>query len=341
MRSENNLNKSRISRAILNYGVLFLAVGIFIVLSILQPQIKTMSSVLNILRQGTVIAIISYALMITVILGDFDISVTYNANLCGAVIMITILLGVNIWVAFLLGILASMLVSTANFFAATYIGIPSFVATIAMRLFLDGTVRGLTGGKQVVLTEPPPGFSFIGREVLFGIIPFQILFFIVLTIILFVILYKTKLGKYIHAVGESPDTALKVGIKTKKIRFIAYLICGVLLGLAGVVSTSMFSVSIVGLMEGYLMPVLTAIFLGASFLRGNRKALPNVLGTCVAAIILSTLSTGFTMIGAQLYVKDISNGLILITSIVGVTLMSRRINTSIEKLNVNNKKNVE
>ena len=103
----------------------------------------------------------------------------------------------------------------------------------------------------------------------------------------------------------------------------------------------MFSVSIVGLMEGYLMPVLTAIFLGASFLRGNRKALPNVLGTCVAAIILSTLSTGFTMIGAQLYVKDISNGLILITSIVGVTLMSRRINTSIEKLNVNNKKNVE
>ncbi|HBT15922.1 MAG TPA: hypothetical protein DEB05_03085 [Firmicutes bacterium] len=309
---------------LMSYGVLLIGILLFVYFSARQPMFYTSSNILTILRQASVIGLISLAMMTTVIIGDFDISVTVNANFCAIVIILLIMNNVNLYLALLIGMLCSILVSFFNCFAVVTIGLPSFVATIAVKFFLEGVCRGLTGGQQVYPDVFPDGFHTFGRGMIADVIPVQVVIFLVSTAILAYLIQYTRHGRYITALGESPETSFHVGINIKKIRFIAYLISGILIGLAGIITASMYSVASVGTTDGYATPILIATFLGASFLRGDQLPLPNPKGTALSAVILAILANGFTMLGVPFYSKQIIQGGVLVFTVIAVSILMNR-----------------
>ncbi|HBG16336.1 MAG TPA: hypothetical protein DDW93_06105, partial [Firmicutes bacterium] len=108
------------------------------------------------------------------------------------------------------------------------------------------------------------------------------------------------------------------------VRFIAYLISGILIGLAGIITASMYSVASVGTTDGYATPILIATFLGASFLRGDQLPLPNPKGTALSAVILAILANGLTMLGVPFYSKQIIQGGVLVFTVIAVSILMNR-----------------
>ncbi len=308
----------------MSFGVLFMAILLFLIFAVSEPMFCTLDNMFTILRQASVIGLISMALMITVILGDFDISITVNANFAAIVIILLIMNNVNLYLAFLLGLACSVLVSLFNSAVVTYIGLPSFVATIAVKFFLEGACRGLTGGRQVYPDVFPEGFYAVGRGLVAGLVPVQVVAFLAVTLLLSYFMRFTRSGRYMHAIGESHETAHHVGINVKKVRFVAYVMSGLLIGLSGIIVSSMYSIASVGSTDGYLIPCLIATFLGASFLRGDQAPLPNPRGTAVSAVLLAILADGFSMRGVPFYSKQIIEGGILVATVIAITVLMRR-----------------
>jgi len=322
--SNSETTKNKLSGMVLDYGVLFLAITIFLFFILAESKVFHIENLLTILRQASILGLISLALMITVIVGDFDISVTFNANFACTIIVILVLNNVNFPLALLLGFLGSILISMINCTMVVFVGLPSFVATIGMKFFLEGLCRGMTENKQLFPINPPPGYFFIGRYLVFDFIPVQVIIFIVITLLLTIYFKVSKRARYIHALGESTETASHVGIHVKRLRFFAYLLSGILLGLAGIIGSSMYGIAASGMMEGYLIPALTSAFLGASFIRHGKKPISNPPGTALSAMILALLTNGFTMLGLPFYYKQTIEGCILIGTMIMVTLLMKR-----------------
>jgi ribose/xylose/arabinose/galactoside ABC-type transport system permease subunit len=318
------VKRTKFLEFLMSFGVLFIGILLFAYFSLKEPEFCTSSNILTILRQASVIGLISLALMITVIIGDYDISVAVNTNFCAVVIVLLIMNNVSLIPALLLGVLCSVLVSFFNCFAVVSIGLPSFVATIAVKFFLEGVCRGLTGGKQVYPLEFPAGFHVFGRGMIAGVIPVQVVIFLCCTVLLSYFIQKNRYGRYITAMGESEETCYHVGINVKKVRYLAYLLSGLLIGVAGIITASMYSVASVGTTDGYLTPVLIATFLGASFLRGDQMPLSNPRGTALSAVILAIMTNGFTMMGFAFYFKQIVQGGVLVLTVITIRLLMNR-----------------
>jgi ribose/xylose/arabinose/galactoside ABC-type transport system permease subunit len=316
--------KNAVISVLLNYGILFLAIIIFFYFAFTESRIYQLDNLFTILRQASLIGLISLALMITIIIGDFDISVTFNANFSCVIIVLLVLHNVSLPIALLLGFVGSLLISIINCTMVVFVGLPSFVATIGMKFFLEGICRGMTENKQLFPIKPPAGYFFIGRSLLFGFIPIQVVLFILISIILTIYFRVSRQARYIHAIGENSETAYHVGIHVSKLRFFAYAISGILFGLCGVIGSSMYGIASSGMMEGYLIPSMISAFLGASFLRKGKKTLSNPPGTALAAMILALLTNGFTMLGLPFYYKQTIEGCILIGTMIMVTLLMRR-----------------
>ena len=322
--SLKEVKSTKIIEFLMSYGVLFIGVILFSFFALRQPEFATLPNILTILRQASIIGLISMALMITIIVGDYDISVTLNTNFCAIVIILLIMNNVNLYLALLIGVLCSVFVSLFNCLAVVAIGLPSFVATIAVKFTLEGICRGLTRGQQLYPRVFPDGFHFFGRGMIFGIIPVQVAIFLVCTAVLAYFFQKTRHGRYIAALGESEETSYHVGINVKKVRYIAYVISGLLLGIAGIITASMYSVAVVGTTDGYLTPVLISAFLGASFLRGGQMPLSNPRGTALSAVILATMTNGFTMLGLPFYFRQIVQGGVLVFTVITIRLLTNR-----------------
>ena len=146
------------------------------------------------------------------------------------------------------------------------------------------------------------------------------LVFILLAVVLWFIMDKTKLGTYIQAVGNNPNCCKQVGINVRRIKIIAFIMCSVVCGFAGILSASKTNNVMFTLGSGIMMDAMASAMLGATFLRPGRY---NIQGTVVAALLTAIISNGITFCGYPDYIKDIINGIILIVA-VGYIAMTRK-----------------
>ena len=145
-----------------------------------------------------------------------------------------------------------------------------------------------------------------------GVLPFTIIIFAAVIGMALIILNHTKLGRNFHAVGSNPRASEHVGIKIKKTKVIALMLCALTAGIAGITVGSLLGSGTPSMGEGYLIPSISAMFIGAVFLKDG---IPNVWGSVIGAILLSVLSNGFVMINLPFYAKDIVMGAVLIGAV--------------------------
>ncbi len=303
------------------YFLLIADVLLLLFFGIMQPGFWQVSNLMDIVSTAALVGVMGMGASIVMMVGGMNFGVGAEATLTAT--MLGWMLGKGVVHSYVLGIFIALLLiafmGVIDSYFGVILGVPAFIATLAISKVNDGIVTYLTESKTMFYSNWPASFKYLGQARL-GPMPVMALVFIVLAVVLWFIMDKTRLGTYIQAVGNNPNCCKQVGINVRRIKIIAFIMCSVVCGFAGILSASKTNNVMFTLGSGIMMDAMASAMLGATFLRPGRY---NVQGTVVAALLTAIITNGITFCGYPDYIKDIINGIILIIA-VGYIAMTRK-----------------
>jgi len=292
-------------------GNLFILIAMMVVFSLLSPAFLSAQNLINILRQISMMAIVSVGFTLLLIAGGLDLSVGSQIAVMGVISGLLLQSGVPAFLAILAGIVFTTLIGAFNGLAIVKTKIPAMMATIAMMTALRGLAFILCGGYPIY--DIPDSISYLGQGLLFGVIPIPVIIMAVIIVIGTILLNRTYLGRYFFAVGSNDEATRLCGISVAKVRILAYAITGFLSGIAGMIMIGRVSSAQPGAAESFEMDVLTAVVLGGVSVNGGRGSVPLAM---LGVLVIGVLSNGMQLIGLNEYWQKLVKGAILLTVII-------------------------
>ncbi|MCM3672390.1 MULTISPECIES: ABC transporter permease [Peribacillus] len=286
------------------------------IFGLINPRFWNIKILLNSFNDFVGIAIIAFFVTFVIITGGIDIS---GGSIIGLTSVVTGLLsqvyGMNMWGAALLAVLAGGLCGLLNGVLIAYARVQAMVITLGGMLLYSGIALVLVGMSGASTYEGISGFSqgFINltNGELWGV-PHSVIIFVVMLLIAYVLLHRTRYGRYIYLTGINQNSAEYSGINTRKIITSTYVLSGLSAGIAGIILTSYLGSSRADFGAEYLMPILTAVVLGGTLITGGKGG---VTGTALASIIIGFLKLGLQMGGVQTQYIGLATGMLLIISV--------------------------
>ena len=263
----------------------------------------------TIFRSTATTLIAAMGMMMVLLIGEIDVSVGAILAMCCVLSGTLALRGVPLPVCIIasMGLGAGM--GLINGAVVVFLRLDSIVATLGLLSIYKGVKVILTGGAW--LTGFPKGFLSLGQGRLFGINNSIYVAAVVLLIMIF-ITRKTEFGRNFYAVGSNKDSARLAGINVDLVRLLAFVICGMLVGLAAVVYTSRFGSVQSNTGNGWEMTVISAAVVGGtSTLGGEGDAVSVALG----ALLISSLTTLLVFIGINSLWEEAVQGIIILLSV--------------------------
>lgn len=218
-----------------NMGILIGLVVLFLFLSVATDSFLSTKNMLQVLRQICINGLLAFGMTFVLIIGGIDLTVGSVVAISGVSVVIMLNSGVPLPVALVVALLLGAIVGLLNGGIIALTGMPPFIVTLS----LQGTIRGIayviTDGRSVSCDNAV--FNAIGNGYLFGIpIPIYIVAFVM--IVISILLYYTRFGRRMYAVGGNITAAGFSGIHVKKIMVQVYVLSGVLSALAGIILAS-------------------------------------------------------------------------------------------------------
>lgn len=320
-KQKETIQKRNTVDTVAKYFLLIADVLLLLFFGIMRPGFWQISNLMDIVATAALVGVMGMGASIVMMVGDMNFGVGAEATLTAT--MLGWLLGKGFIHSYVLGVFLALLLiafmGVIDSYFGVILGVPAFIATLAISKINDGIVTYLTDSKTMFYSSWPGSFKYLGQARL-GPVPVMALVFILLAVVLWFIMDKTKLGTYIQAVGNNPNCCKQVGINVRQIKIIAFIMCSVVCGFAGILSASKTNNVMFTLGSGIMMDAMASAMLGATFLRPGRY---NIQGTVVAALLTAIISNGITFCGYPDYIKDIINGIILIIA-VGYIAMTRK-----------------
>ncbi len=278
------------------------------------------ANAINILRSMSITTIFAIAATVTMAPDGFDMSACTLASFSAYIFASSFLwFGMPLGVAAIVTIIFTMVMYLLTMFLILVCKIPDMLATCALMFVHQGLGLWWTGGGAVSSGMPtrwgtPPvrpgwtqDFLNIGRA------PYCIIIMLVCVFFAFVFLNYTKHGRYLYAMGGNKVAAKLSGINVKRYRFLAGMVTAVFIAIGAMVVCSRNSAAQITGCDNYLMPSLSAVFVGRS-VGGAEK--PNAIGTMIGAALVAVLENGLTMMGVVYYVLPAVKGGVLALALV-------------------------
>jgi ribose transport system permease protein len=285
--------------------------GVFIVVfGLLQPSLFFSSSTMySIAANKAVLALVALAILVPLVTGVYDLAVGATVNFVTITVVLLIKAEWNMWAAIAVGILSGTVIGFVNGFVVVKLRVNSFIATLGMASVIAATQVIITSNEQPL---PPTmkAWSQLTQTKVFG---FQIVFLYMLIIafILWWFLTYTPAGRYMFAIGSSPDAARLTGIKVDYYTWLSLVISGTVAGIAGVLYGSLTGPSL-SFGGGLLLPAFAAVFLGSTQIKPGRF---NVWGTVLAIYVLATGVRGLQLMTDVQWLDQMFSGLALIGAV--------------------------
>lgn len=292
-------------------GIFFL---IFILLAILSPdRFLSLYNLQTMAFQIPEFGIITLGMMIVILTGGIDLSITSAAALSGimgAMYLVNHLNGFNvallILITLLVAIITSFLAGLLNGLIVAYVGVTPILVTLGTSTLFNGISLKFTRGGSI--SGFPDSFYWIGNGTIFKI-PIPIIIFFVIIIITYILLERTPWGVKVYMVGSNPVAANFSGINVKKILLQVYIYASLMAGIASIIMISRYNSAKVDLGSSYLLQSVAATVLGGTSISGGTGS---VIGTLIALGILQLVSSGLNVLGINRFIIDITMGAILI-----------------------------
>ena len=309
-----------------NMGIIIGLILLVAFFGVFTDNFLSVSNVLTMLQNNVVNAIICCGMLMAIMMGQIDISV-------GSIVGITAMtsaylitnLNCNIVVALFAALFLGILIGFVNGFLIAYLRIPAFVATLATQSIARGFCKILSDGISIRIRNDAynmiagakiviPGtesFSPNGRVPLS--ISVTIIYAIIILVITWIILNKTKTGYYIYAIGGNELAAKYSGINTKLYNMLPYIFIGILCAVSGTIWGSKLQGVQSTLGAGYEMDAISAVVIGGASMSGGSGT---VGGTIIGVLIIAVLSNGLNVMGVNAFWQDVFKGVIIIIAVV-------------------------
>jgi len=269
-----------------------------------------MTNILNIARQVSIIAIIAIGATLVIITGGIDLSVGSAVAVVGVVVAMFVQAGVNVWISFLLGLLAGAIIGFINGIIITRLGITPVITTLAMMMILRGLTYVLSGARP--LYNLPKVFKVIGAGY-FGPIPIPIVIVVVLYILFHFILTRTKFGRYVRAIGGNEQASIQTGINVKRVKLYVYIIAGLLCGLGAIILASRLGSAQPTAGVYMEFSVISAVLLGGTSMSGGEGTM---IGSIIGALIIGVISNALNLLNVSAFYHQIVKGLVILIAVL-------------------------
>ncbi|MCF2519585.1 ABC transporter permease [Dyadobacter sp. CY351] len=290
-------------------------------LSILSDKFLSVSNLWNVMRQISVNICISTGMTLIVLTAGIDLSVGSVLALCGAITAGLLKNGIelpdsNLYIGFtILGaILAGMLTGSAlgafSGWTITKFNVPPFVATLAMLTVARGLTMLWTQGFPI--SGLGDTFLYFGTGWLFGI-PVPVWISSIIVAIAVFVTNKTRLGRYIYAIGGNESASRLSGIQVNKVKIIVYTIAGALAAVGGIMVTSRLDSAQPNAGISYELDSIAAVVIGGTSLSGGRGS---ILGTVQGAIIIGVLNNGLVLLNVSPFWQQVVKGLVILIAVI-------------------------
>lgn len=274
-------------------GMTLLLAALVVAISVFEGQaFLSLGNMHNLLQRIGMLGIYSLGAGIVILSGGIDLSIGSVIAIVGILVAMLVSHGWNPFVAAAVALPICALLGMWHAFLISRLKLQPFLATLTTLLLLRGLARGLSGGSSQTIE----GFKTLGDGSLLWVpIPFWIL--IGLAIVLGFVMNFTVYGRYLYAIGRNADAVRYSGIKVDRIRILAYVICAVLAGIAGVVELS-YNGEVQPAMSGlmYEMWAIAGAVLGGCSLRGGEGS---VLGVIVGVSLITVMRNGINLLGVN------------------------------------------
>ncbi|SKA79176.1 monosaccharide ABC transporter membrane protein, CUT2 family [Clostridium sp. USBA 49] len=294
-----------------NMGILIGFIALCILLSFMSPVFLTQKNIMNVLRQISTNLYLACAMTMIIILGGIDLSVGSTIALSGVVTGGLIAFnGLPVPVAVLGGLGIGLIVGSFNGLAIAKTSIPPFIVTLATMNIVRGAAYVYTGGKPIrVMSEQ---FNFIGAGYVADTIPTPVIYLIVILVVSTLIMNKSKLGRYIYAVGGNRQAAKFSGLKIEKILFFPYAFSGLMAAVAGIVLASRMFSGQPTAGDGAEMDAIAAVVLGGTSMSGGSG---KIGGTVIGALVIGVLSNGLNLMNINSFWQYIVKGIVILIAV--------------------------
>ncbi len=280
-------------------------VVLVVVFGILTPDFLNSGNIEAILLASSILVVLAVGQTLVVATSGIDLSVASTMTLGAVVLGQCTVAGLDIYLSCLIGIAASALVGVVNGLLVAKGRITDFIVTLATLSGANGLALILADGKPVPVLD-----SFLLEIAAGGIGPFAwpVLIALVVAVVGHVLLFHTRFGVRLLATGGSEEAARKTGVHTDRIKIAAYVLSGVLAGLAAILLVARVGAAEPASNTSFLLNSVAAVVLGGVSLFGGRAT---IAGPVVGAVLLTALVNGLTLVGLSQFYQPLAVGVVV------------------------------
>jgi len=323
---------SRIVDGIAKWGFVAVTALLIVFFAVTQPAFATPENIFGMLKFIAPIGIAGLGVTLAMTVGGLDLSVGANAGFAVSIAAWTMVIGNQVGgIAVGVVLLSGALIGAINAALIVFARIPDLLATLATMFTVVGLKLIIVDGKSISsqmtlddgTTAPgrfTPDFVWFDRGAI-GPVSVPVVLFLGLTVVLWFVLDRTRWGRALFAVGSNPEAARLAGIRVKVYRAAAYIGCGILASIAGLVLAARIGQGDVTAGNSLLLDAVAVALVGVSVLGIGR---PNAWGTALGAVLIAVMVTGFSMMGLPYYIQDFGKGLVLLVALLFSFTFRRR-----------------
>jgi len=298
--------------ALIRYRTVVILLLIIAAFTILRSVFILPANLLNMLKRMSFVAITAFGMTFVITLGGLDLSVGGTAAIVGVGFALMMGAGIPAIPALLLGLGIAVALGAINGVIIVKGRIEPFLVTLATMNIFRGIALIATGGRPVPIVSA--GFiSFFGNGSLFGIIPIPVLITAVFFTISLILYKEMKFGFFVRAIGGNIEAARVAGINIQSVKFLTYIINAVFAFFAGLILAALMSSGLPNIAADLPLDAISAVILGGTAIAGG---FGNVLGTLGGALIMATLNSGMSLMGAQYPVQIFVKGVVIIFAVL-------------------------
>lgn len=309
--SKKSNMSSRLSWLWSEYSVIIAFLIIFTTSSIISPRFLDINNQFNILMQVSIIGIISLGMTVVMISGGIDLSVGSVLAFTGVMTVIALNASGSIFVAILVALAVGSFIGVLNGLMVAKGKIASFIATLGMMAAARSLALYIANGGSI--SGEVSAFTAIANSKLW-IIQYPIIFFLIMTVLIYILMHKTRFGRYVYALGSNEKATLLSAIRVDRVKIGVYSLAGLLVSVAAIIETSRLnSISSSSSGMAYELDAIAAVIIGGTRMTGGRG---KIIGTLFGVLILGILNNMMNLMDISPHLQGFVKGLIIIVAVV-------------------------
>jgi ribose transport system permease protein len=302
------------------YGVLIAFAAVIIFFSLERSVFLSLANFRAVFAGAAALSVIAAVLTVPMIMGDFDLSVGYNTQVLGAVVVTLMAFrgwatGTSIIATIVIGALIGLLLGSL----IAWSKVSAFVITLGAGILLQGVELRITQGHTIFQGLEASYVKLAQDKFLTFTLPVWIA--LVVSIILWYVTRHSVLGRRMAAVGGNQEAARLSGINVEFMRTAGFVLVGIGAAVASVIITSQAASSYPDSATGLLIPAYAGVFLGAAVLRPGEF---HIWGTMIGVLFMSFIQNGLTLMNYSSSTTDVIQGGIFIAAVLTSRIGRRR-----------------